>query len=221
MKRKMVTMLFVGIMTGILFTGCGKSSDNTNSMSDSEVMYLSDMPKAESLPGYLEENGIIVTDAGVEAEDQLREFEFFTYGEMLGQKIQTEYGSAVGISEKTDNGNKVITAKFELEEYIMYTYGFVDRYTGICYIADQGVSANTMIQAEGKEYEVTINFNKEESTITVTCPADYNGAAFLLYGTDEELLEENKENFDKFVSISDIKYVCSECGEFDRGVFAR
>lgn len=214
----------------VLFTGCGKETDSSNdsnsasasnNLNDSEITYVTEVAEPKNVAGYLEENNIIVEGAGVETENQLKEVKFFTYGERLGQEMQIEYDSAVGISEKIDGNNKVITAKFELSENIMYLYGFVDRYTGVCYIADKEVSANTTIQTEEKEYDIAIEFDKEEGIITVTCPSDYEGAAFLLYGTDDELLEINKENFDKFVSISEIEYRCPECGSFDNRVFVK
>lgn len=231
MKRKIINVLFGVMIVGALFTGCGKETDSpndTNSSTDSESLmdslypFVTEAPEPESVAGYLEKNNIIVEGAGVGNENKLKEMELFTEAEILGRLMQIDHFAAIGIGEKIDGNNKVITSELSIGDSTKHLYGFVDRYTGICYIADKEVSSNTTIQTEEKEYDITIEFDKEEGIITVTCPSDYDGAAFLLYGTDEELLEINKENFDKFVSISEIEYRCPECEtSFETKVFAK
>lgn len=223
MKRKVVSLLLVAVIAGSLLVGCDSGSSN-----DENVYYniTEEAEQPKSVEGYFEENNLVVEGAGVSEPNEAREFTFLSSMVLDGKEIDVEYSCDFGIIEKVDGDTKTITAYFVgmtpnyseeggYEYYPAYVYGFVDRYTGICYIDDKQPTPKTTIKVGEKEYELSFNFNSEDETITLTCPSDYDGAAFFICGSNEELGKDIEKNMDKFVSISEIKY-----GEYDMKFFA-
>lgn len=221
MKRKIVSLLLVTMMAGSLLVGC-----NSGSSEGGHYITTEEAEQPENVAGYFEENNLIVEGAGVSQQNEIREFTFLSSMFLDGKEIDVECSCGFGISEKIDGDTKTIIANFtgitpnysEEDEYeytSAYVYGFVDRYTGICYIDDKKLTPKTTVKIGEKEYELSFNFNPENGTMTVICPSDYDGAAFFICGSNEELLKENEKNLDKFVSISEIKY-----GKYDMKFFA-
>ena len=205
MKRKIVSLLLATAMATTAFTGCGKVT---------ETDYVTEASEPKSVNGYFEENNLTVEGAGVTDENTLKKFTYLTTAlNSSGQEVEENYDGAIGIIEKIDGDKKVITAKVEGDGAT--ACGFVDRYTGICYIDKKELTPKTSIKVGEKEYEISLDCNPEVGTITVTCPSDYDGAAFFICGANEELLEEIDKKTDKFVSISEINH-----GDYDMKFFA-
>lgn len=106
-------------------------------------------------------------------------------------------------SEKED-GTKIITATMafnrwtneEREWSLLANYGFVDLYTGTSIVTTNAIdsTASTEIEYEGNTYPVTVNTkyiskgsfsSPSVRTISVTCPIEYEGTGFLVYGSNE------------------------------------
>lgn len=225
MKRKLVCLLLAAVITTATFTGCGSSSgDNVD-----PITYITEVEAPEVIEGYFKENNLTVEGAGIEEEHTMKKFSYLGGIKTVkdNKELDAEYTGAIAINEKIDGDTKIITATIlpyeevkdapENEEYYAgCIYGFVDRYTGTCYIENKELNPTTTIQVGDKEYELSFKFNPDDGVIEITCPKEYDGAAFFVCGTNETLEKENEKNLDKFVSISDITY-----GDYDMKFFAK
>lgn len=230
MKRKVVSLLFAAAMTGSLLAGCGTSGSSSDGDNDVAIEFITEVEEPEEVAGYFEENNIVVEGAGVTKKGQVKEFTYLSSiktTDKEGKVLDMEYIGGIGIYEEVNGDTKTITAQIEPEweikewteeigdHYTFHIYGFVDRYTGICYVDDKNLTPKTTISVDDKEYELSFNFNQENKIITVTCPSNYDGAAFFVCGAYEDMEKEFAEKVDKFISISEI-----DCGKYDMKFFA-
>lgn len=79
MKRKIVSLLLATMMVTTVFTGCGRST---------ETNYVTEASAPTMVNGYFVENNFTVEGAGVTDEYTLKEFTYFTNGNLAGRDVE-------------------------------------------------------------------------------------------------------------------------------------
>lgn len=136
-----------------------------------------------------------------------------------GKEYPVELTGNILIREKTEDGIKTVTALITVNNYqfengdigLYLNWGFVDTYSGMAYSYWENPEATITINHNDKDYMVTAqfeevwgypNFEPNYTTITVTCPEDYDGAAFFVCGIDTSL----EGTYDQFIHYTDIAH---------------
>lgn len=209
MKKKFLVLILGGILTCLLLSGCGNDSADaeveTMEKTDTEETEISKQAQTESetTGTWFENSGLFFTPAP--------EFSFMSSNYLSLSSGKTPYdvemnAEMVITSSENGDGTKDIIATMAFDRWtdgngewsLLANYGFVDLYTGTSVITTNvtDYTISTEIEYAGQTYPISIHTkylsygdsaSPSVRTITVTCPVEYEGTAFLVYGTNEEI----------------------------------
>lgn len=193
MKRKFLTLILGTVLTCSLLSGCGNSPD-TETTENTEV--VEEEPKT-----WFENSGLSFTPA---PEFSFLSSNYLTISSNITPSDVEMNASIFITTSKKEDGTKIITATMafnrwtneEKEWSLLANYGFVDLYTGTSIVTTNAIdsTASTEIEYEGHTYPITVNTKNISKgdfsspsvrTVSVTCPIEYEGTGFLVYGSNE------------------------------------
>lgn len=143
------------------------------------------------------------------------------------KEYPVELTGNITIREEIENGIKTVTAVITVNNHqfdngdigLYLNWGFLDTYSETAYSYWENPDVTHTVNYNDKDYMFSVHFEEfwgyptfepNYNIITVTCPEDYDGAAFFVCGIDTSLTN----TYDKFVHYSEIAH-----GKYDFLIF--
>lgn len=233
MKKQFLIILIGAMLTCSALAGCGSDS-NTEidevveteqevvEEDTEEAVSEEQTETAEEVSGtWFENSGLVFSD--------VPEFSFLSSNymhipldEMEAEDVEINATIVVTSSEMGD-GTKKIIATMAFTPWtgedglwgVLANDGFIDQYTGTSIVTScaDGGTYSTEIEYQDQIYPISVTAeyishggysSPDVRTVTVTCPMEYDGAAFFVFGSDEEI--ENTIEIGVFDSFENIEH---------------